>query len=103
MMYPSIPMWELDRRLCRGEPTYLVDLRDREEYGMCHLRGAINIPYEELEMRICELPMDQVLYFYCARGSQSLLICNLLSRRGYRVVNVGGGMNAYRGNCLEGM
>jgi len=82
----------------------LIDLRSRSAYEYSHLRGAVNIPFDELEEMLCEgqfWPCQDVpLVLYCARGSQSMLACNHLSARGYPVVNTAGGMAAYRGNWL---
>ncbi len=103
MNFPMISMRELELRMQRGDPMVLLDLREPEEYAAGHLRGAVNIPYEELEARFYELPMQMPIYVYCARGSQSLLACNMLTRMGYWAADVAGGLNAYRGNCLEWM
>lgn len=106
MRYPTISMRELDRWITCGRHMELIDLRSRGAYAYSHLRGAINIPYDELEEtmeegRLFEFQQGVPLVLYCARGSQSLLACNHLSARGYPVVNVAGGIAAYRGNCLE--
>ncbi|MCI9147492.1 MAG: rhodanese-like domain-containing protein [Hungatella sp.] len=105
MRYPTISMRELDCWITCRRPMELIDLRCRSAYEYSHLRGAVNIPFEELEDMIdeeClfELQEGVPLVLYCARGGQSMLACNHLSMRGYPVVNVAGGMAAYRGNWL---
>lgn len=97
MRYPIISMRELDYWIGGNRLMYLVDLRGREAYARGHLQGAVNIPFDELEERLGELPVGVPLVFYCVRGSQSMLACNHLSDRGYYVVNAAGGLNAYRG------
>lgn len=106
MRYPTISMRELDCWITCKRPMELIDLRTPGAYGYSHLTGAVNIPFEELEDmieegRLFELQKGIPLVLYCARGSQSLLACNHLSLRGYPVVNVAGGMAAYRGSWLE--
>ena len=100
MYYPIISMRELDYWIGIGRQMYLVDLRGRDAYAKSHLRGAVNIPFDELDERLGELPAGVPLVFYCVRGSQSMLACNHLSDRGYQVVNAAGGLNAYRGQHL---
>ncbi len=100
MRYPIISMRQLDFWIAQNRQMYLVDLRGREAYERGHLRGAVNIPFDELEDRLAELPAGLPLVFYCTRGSQSMLACNHLSDRGYQVINAAGGLNAYRGNHL---
>lgn len=104
MRYPTISMRELDCWISCGRLMELIDLRDRSAYECAHLKGAVNIPYEELEDRVDEGFFDYQegipMVLYCARGSQSMLACNHLSARGYPVINVAGGMAAYRGKWL---
>ena len=105
MRYPTISMRELDCWISCGRTMELIDLRNRSAYEDSHLRGAVNIPYEELENMIEEERLFEYregipLVLYCTRGSQSMLACNHLSMRGYPVVNVAGGMAAYRGKWL---
>lgn len=78
--------------------SLIIDLRDGESYGKSHIRGAINIPYEELE-RKREFP-PKILIFYCDRGGASMLAARQLARRGYRTGSVVGGFEAYRGRNL---
>ncbi|MCI9360832.1 MAG: rhodanese-like domain-containing protein [Hungatella sp.] len=100
MWYPTITMRELDNWILYGKNMYLVDLRNRDSFERCHLAGARNIPFEELEEHLGDLPVDCPVVFYCSRGSQSMLACNRLCDQGFQVVNAGGGLMAYRGRNL---
>lgn len=100
MMYPTITMRDLDNWISYGQTMYLVDLRNQASFDKCHLTGAVNIPFEELEEHVEEFPVDRPIVFYCSRGSQSMLACNQLCGRGFQVINAGGGMTAYRGRNL---
>ena len=100
MRYPTISMWELEQWIDRGYPFSLVDLRTEGEYAASHIRGAVNLPFSQLEEREDELEKGSTTVFYCQRGSKSLLACNRLAGRGFRVVNTGGGFLAYRGKYL---
>ena len=72
MRYPIISMRELEYWILTGRRMYLIDLRGREAYEKGHLQGAVNIPFDELEERLGELPAGIPLVFYCVRGSQSI-------------------------------
>ena len=89
MVCPTMSMKELEMWIQAGRPMVLVDLRSRQEYEAGHLQGAVNIPYEELETRLEEIPRQLPCVLYCSRGSQSLLA-------------VYGGLAAYRGTHLLG-
>lgn len=82
----GISRQELRQRLQEGGMT-LLDVRPPEEFAQGHLPGAINIPLEELEQRLAELPVDQELVAYC-RGPYCVLSQNaaaLLSAKGFKV------------------
>ncbi len=76
---------ELLRRL-RDDNILLLDVRPREEYRAGHLPGARNVPPDELERRLAELPRDREIVAYC-RGRYCLLSAeavSLLDRNGFR-------------------
>ncbi len=49
----------------KEDSVTLLDVRPEEEFVLGHLPGAINIPFEELEHRLSELPDDQEIVAYC--------------------------------------
>ena len=49
----------------KGE-VLVLDVRPKEEYESCHIRGAVSMPLKELEKRIAELPKSQAIAAYCA-------------------------------------
>ena len=55
-----------------GEP-YWIDVRTDEEYRKEHIKGAVNIPYEEITQRIHEVTSDKdaMIYVYCRSGRRS--------------------------------
>ena len=53
------------------ESIYLVDVRDADEYANGSLKGAINIPVDQLEARIKTLPLDKPIVFVCGTGARS--------------------------------
>jgi rhodanese-related sulfurtransferase len=53
------------------ESIFLVDTRDADEFAKGHFRTAVNIPVENLEARISELPADKPVVFVCSTGARS--------------------------------
>lgn len=100
MAYPTIPINQLDRFIDQEQEMFLIDLRNKASYDKCHIKGAVNLPFTELEDRFGSLPRDKTLIFYCSRGGQSLLACNHLSAQGWNVVNTAGGTAFYRGKYM---
>ena len=75
----------------------IVDIRSYSEYNKGHIPTAINIPYNEFEIAKDYISKDKVLVLYCERGGTSLALSRDLSRKGYNVKNIYGGISAYRG------
>lgn len=78
--------------LLKGK-AILLDVRPRQEFEAGHLRGAINIPIDELQDRLTELPRDRPLITYC-RGEYCLFAdeaAALLRANRFDVVRLEGG------------
>ena len=98
-MRPKLMSWKDVSKYIYYSDVLIVDLRDPGEYKKGHIRGAWNIPYEELENRK-DLPDNKILVFYCDRGGASMVAAREFVRRGYRTRSVIGGFAAYRGRNL---
>ena len=76
-----------------SQNALLLDVRPRSEFEAGHLRGAINIPVDELGSRVPELPQGRKIITYC-RGEYCLFAdeaAELLRSQGYEVVRLEGG------------
>lgn len=80
----------------------LIDLRDVADYRKGHIPEASNIPYDDLMNNIYQLDKRKKYILYCDRGSMSMLAAKELCTNGYQVINVYGGINAYRGVLERG-
>jgi rhodanese-related sulfurtransferase len=49
----------------------LVDVRDAKEFAAGTIKGAVNIPMNELEKKIATLPTDKPVVFVCGTGARS--------------------------------
>jgi thioredoxin len=77
----------------------LVDLRPAQVYARAHIKGAINIPQEELKTRIEELldlPSAPVLY--CRAGADSKTLAAELASQGTPVSFLEGGVLGWEGD-----
>ena len=76
------------------ESILLLDLRPKEEFEIGHIRGAISVPMEELELFIRELPQDAEIIAYC-RGplcAYSAIAVQKLQAEGYRAYRMDEGV-----------
>ncbi len=49
----------------------LIDVRDKDEYEKGTIKGAVNIPVDDLEAKIPGLPTDKPIVFICGTGARS--------------------------------
>lgn len=99
-MWYLISAEELEQYLEEHRAVFLVDMRDEASYQKSHIRGAVNIPGEELMGRLSELPQDQLIVLYCYHGPNSMMAARQLAGLGYEVADVYGGILAYRGKYM---
>ena len=76
-----------------------VDVRRETEFADGHVRGAVNIPLNELTDpgSMANITETQNLYLYCGSGYRSVIAASLMKRQGiHNLRNVLGGFNAIR-------
>jgi rhodanese-related sulfurtransferase len=73
----------------------LVDVREPNEYATGHVKGAINIPLDELAARVEDVPDAEPVYVICQSGVRSAQGATILNGLGYKAVSVDGGTQAW--------
>ena len=77
----------------------VLDVRTAEEFAEDHLSCAINIDVKGenfLTLARDVLPREGCIAVYCRSGRRSALACSMLAREGYQVVNLEGGILAWK-------
>ncbi len=97
---PSLDAGQAQAKLRQKPAPFLLDVRQPDEYRAGHIEGAKLIPLGELGQRLGELPRDTEIICVCHSGNRSSHATRLLSDRGYRAVNLRGGMIAWAGAGL---
>jgi hydroxyacylglutathione hydrolase len=62
---------------------FLIDVRRTSEFESEHVKGAINIPLNEINQHLAEIPKDMKFYLYCAGGYRSMIAASILKARGW--------------------
>ena len=76
--------------------SFILDVRQPEEYRLGKIEGARNIPLNSLRGRLEELPREGRIIVYCAAGLRAYLACRILSQHGFsEVYNLSGGYKTY--------
>ena len=66
----------------------IIDVRTKEEYEESHIKGAINIPYDQIDEKT-KLDKKKDILVYCKSGVRSNKAYNTLKDLGYKVTDLG--------------
>lgn len=104
------PEWLISPRalmdsLEADKKVYLLDSRQRAEYRVSHIPGALRVDYEGFEPKqVSEVPQDALVVVYCTVGWRSERVTGRLREAGYeRSYNLYGSILAWsnHGFALE--
>lgn len=71
----------------------VIDVRSSWEFAEGHVENALNIPLEEIPMRIDEIKELSIPFIlYCRSGNRSGMACGILQQFGIPEVHNGGGL-----------
>ncbi|MEZ4462406.1 MAG: rhodanese-like domain-containing protein [bacterium] len=93
MMGRFISSEEAHRRVEAG--AILLDVRSRAEFEAGHIKGAINIPVDEVGRRSGELKQDAEIVLYCGSGARSAQARSILTAKGFKSLFNLGPMSAW--------
>lgn len=80
----------------------LIDVRTPDEFKLGAIKGAVNIPLDDMRERIGEIPADKPVYLYCGVGLRGYLASNILLQNGFKNVrNLVGGLKLYKSATAE--
>ena len=77
----------------------LLDVRTDKEFKEGHIQNALNIDFKQdgfVEKAKSMLPADKTIAVYCRSGVRSALAAAKLAGEGYKVVNLKGGIMAWK-------
>lgn len=83
------------KELTGTQEYFLLDIRDKAAFQYGNVKKSVNIPMEELEERINEIPKDQKIAVYCKRGMVSKEAVELLCENGRDAYELEGGYSKY--------
>ena len=92
--YYQITQEEAKRIMDEESDYIIVDAREQSEYDEGHIKGAIVIPYTEIEQKAEEMLPDkeQLILVYCRSGRRSKIAAQSLANMGYTNVKEFGGI-----------
>lgn len=64
---------------------FILDVRDEDEAMQGMLKGAKNIPTQEISARLSEIPKDKEIITHCTTGVRAEMAYHILKEAGYKV------------------
>jgi len=95
---------KLKKELDEGKKSFILDVRDDDEYEEGHIKGSKHIPVRELPKRLNELPEDKntEIVTYCESGFRSSHAAIFLKAYGYKnVKNLEHGIHEWKEEDYE--
>ncbi len=90
----SVPAPEFEKEI-KADSVQLLDVRTPQEYAEGHIDGALNINLQSddfQKMAEKDLSKDATILVYCRSGRRSMDAAEILTKLGYKVVNLKGGI-----------
>ena len=75
------------------KPSIIIDVRSPQEFATGHVKGAINIPLDQLQQRIDSVEgveRTTPVLVYCQSGGRSAVACSMLAQLGFTQAMNGG-------------
>jgi rhodanese-related sulfurtransferase len=86
-------------QLMNREKALVVDVSEAEEFATGHIKGARNVPVNDLQARLPEVAKNKTvpLILVCPSGARSKRALGVAKTLGYdKAVVLGGGLKAWR-------
>lgn len=98
--YMNVNVTQAKEMIDRGE-VFILDVRRPDEYASGHINNSTllavqDIPANELDIKLKELPKDRKILVYCRSGSRSVAASTILVNNGFsQVYNMQGGITGW--------
>ncbi len=96
-MVKTIEPKKVEEKLVNSERVSIIDVRKDEEVARGMIPGASHIPLDEISERYNEIPKDEEHVMVCRSGGRSGKAAQFLQEKGFNVINMSGGMLAWKG------
>jgi len=83
-------------------PHHIIDVRSPEEFAAGHLKGALNIPFNQIDeyQDLLNSLKGKTLVVYCRSGRRAGIFEKALSKEGFNLLHLSGDMNAWQAENL---
>jgi len=84
----------LNKKILKGEKMYILDTREKSEYSVSTIKGAIMVGYDKFDIKSTDtFDKNTTIIVYCTIGARSEQIGEKLKKDGFKnVYNLYGGL-----------
>ncbi|GCC51531.1 rhodanese-like domain-containing protein [Chryseotalea sanaruensis] len=95
--YENLDGLEFKEKFTGTASAVLVDVRTPGEFSSGTIKGAKNIDFmsSSFKEQFLKLDKNKEYFLFCRSGNRSGQACNILSKEGYKVYNLDGGIGAW--------
>src|SRR5271169_5617103 len=97
-------VWQTERmtaamvaeEMAGSDPPLVLDVRNPNEWAARHIDGSVNVPLNQLQERIAEIPRNRRIAVHCAGGYRSSIAASILHQYGItNLIEMAGGLAAW--------
>lgn len=86
----------LQQWLEEGKEIQLLDVREQDEWEICHIEGSLHIPMNDVLKQLDKLNPTAPTVVICHHGVRSSIVAGKLSTKGYTdLYNLTGGIDLW--------
>ncbi|MBX7241395.1 MAG: rhodanese-like domain-containing protein [Bacteroidia bacterium] len=88
----------------KSENAVIMDVRTPGEVAAGYIEGAtlfVDFNAPGFEEKVSSLDKSKTYYIYCKSGGRSGNACSLMAAKGFKVVNLSGGINGWKGKTVK--
>lgn len=100
---PDVKPEAFDRMIRTDTAAVVLDVRTPQEFDEGHLKGALLLDVKDtdaFDKGIAALDKSKHYYVYCRSGRRSMNACGIMSKKGFSVTNLKGGILAWEKDKL---
>ncbi len=80
----------------------LFDVRKKSEFDSQHIKGAHNVPLNEINQHLAQFPKEKPFALHCEGGYRSMIAASILKQRGFdNFIDVEGGFEDLKETSIE--
>jgi adenylyltransferase/sulfurtransferase len=96
VMQDDVSVEWVNELMKQGSDFQFIDVRNADEYAICHIKGTKLLPMSELPSRLNEIAKDKLTVLHCHHGGRSRRAVEFLKTQGYsQVKNLAGGIDRW--------